>query len=74
MLFALSSSERYGNSVGRTGPTSVSIWHLQAPQLPRPPQAEGRYIPSEDKEERSASPPFISSSFLPLFISIFTSP
>ncbi len=62
-----------GLSVGRRGPPPLRTLHLQAPQVPLPPQAEGRKICFSVSEESRLFPPFTVSWRLPL-MSILQSP
>src|SRR5690606_23991160 len=43
-LFCCSARDRWPTSVGRTSPPPSSTTHLHSPQVPPPPQAEGRKI------------------------------
>ncbi len=74
LLFSASSlAVKYGFSVGKTGPPPSTTTHLQAPQEPLPPQAEGTKIFSSAKEVSSEDPPLTVTFLLPL-ISISQSP
>src|SRR5690606_18512800 len=74
-LFCCSVRLRWPTSVGRTSPPPSSTTHLHSPQVPPPPQAEGRNIFWLLKVLIRVEPPETTKGFFSsLLMTILTSP
>ena len=60
---SISFLEKCGSSVGKIDPPPLVTWQVHCTQVPPPPQAEGRKIPSLLNVVSKEEPPSTSISF-----------